>query len=74
MLKGKTSHLRLAIAPNRSTYEVENVRFIMLFKSKLCETLQEKIKDLDKEVEEVHGDLHKVHITLKDQDTLVTEP
>ncbi len=46
----------------------------MLFKSKLCETLQEKIKDLDKEVEEVHGDLHKVHITLKDQDTLVTEP
>lgn len=72
MLKGKTSHLRLAIAPNRSTYEVENVRFIMLFKSKLCETLQEKIKGLEKEVEEVHVNIHRAHMALKDQDKLVT--
>jgi hypothetical protein len=72
MLKGKTSHLTLAIAPNRSTYEVENVRFIMLFKSELCETLQEKIKGLDKEVKEVHVDVHRAHMRLKDQDKLIT--
>jgi hypothetical protein len=44
MIKQKTSHLKLAIAPNRSTYEVENARFIMLFKSELFETFPRENK------------------------------
>ncbi len=33
---------------------------------------QEKIKGLDKDIEEVHGYVHRVHMRLKDQDKLLT--
>lgn len=45
---------------------------LKMLESKLCETFQEKIKGLDKEVEEVHVDAHTANMRLNDQKKLIT--
>jgi len=48
MSKGKTSHLKATSVPSWSTLEIEDVRFVLVSKSKMCAILKKKLESLDK--------------------------